>query len=235
MLLHRTRQRIAYKTKAFIFDLAGLHEVVDVREKNRLEDSMGFRGKFDEHRRFQMALLKEQGLIPSHKFLEIGCGPLTGGIPIIEYLEPGNYIGIDIRSSVLDLSWKEVGKAGLSAKNPRLICSSSFGSSELADEKFDYIFSFSILFHLNEERLASYFNTVRYRLKSQGVCLANVNIAYDESTWLEFPFVKRTLQQYQELATKEGLKMKCVGEERDLGFRLSRQEGRNQVLSFGVG
>src|SRR5437667_11948751 len=107
MLLHRTRQRIAYKTKAFIFDLAGLHEVVDVREKNRLEDSMGFRGKFDEHRRFQMALLKEQGLIPSHKFLEIGCGPLTGGIPIIEYLEPGNYIGIDIRSSVLDLSWKE--------------------------------------------------------------------------------------------------------------------------------
>lgn len=50
-----------------------------MREKHRLEDSMGFRGQFDEHRRFQIELLKNLGLKPGHQFLELGCGPLTAG------------------------------------------------------------------------------------------------------------------------------------------------------------
>ena len=65
---------------------------------------MGFRGQFEKHRRFQMTFFRERGLVPSSRLLEIGCGPLTAGIPIIEYLEPGNYVGVDIRSSVLHLS-----------------------------------------------------------------------------------------------------------------------------------
>jgi cyclopropane fatty-acyl-phospholipid synthase-like methyltransferase len=234
VLLHRTRRSITYSIKAFIFDLAGLQEMLDLRDKNRLEDSMGFRGQFDEHRRFQIALLKEQGLIPSHNILEIGCGPLTGGIPIIEYLEPGNYVGVDVRSSVLDLSWKEVGKAGLSQKNPRLICSSSFGSSELSGRTFDFILSFSVLYHLSDEILDTYFDMVRNRLKLNGVCFANVNIFDQSSEWLEFPFLKRTKERYQENAIKHGLRMHDLGELSDLGFRLSGQERRNRMLSFRI-
>src|ERR1017187_3496889 len=106
MLLSKTRRKMVYKLKSYIFDAAKFQEVLDLRDKLRLEDSMGFRGQFDEHRRFQIALLKERGLVPSHRLLEIGCGPLTGGIPIIDFLEPDNYVGVDVRSSVLDLSWK---------------------------------------------------------------------------------------------------------------------------------
>jgi hypothetical protein len=61
-MLKKTRQRIVYRVKERLFDYAGLHEVVETRTKNQLEDSMGFRGQFDEHRRFQIAMLKEQGL-----------------------------------------------------------------------------------------------------------------------------------------------------------------------------
>ena len=232
MLLARTRQKMVYNLKAFIFDMANLQPMLDLRDKHRLEDSMGFRGQFDEHRRFQISLLKERGLAPSHHLLEIGCGPLTGGIPIIAYLEPGNYVGIDVRSSVLDMSWKEVGKAGLSAKNPRLICSASFGDSELADQRFDFIFSFSVLYHLTDEILAAYFAAVRKRLKPTGQCQANVNTQVDSSMWLEFPFLKRSIKDYENLASVCGLDTTPLGEIKDLGFLLPGMERRNQMLSF---
>ena len=180
MLLSRTRQKIIDNLRELIFDKAGFQKVIELRDKRNLENSMGFRGQFDEHRRFQIAFLKERGLVPSNQLLEIGCGPLTGGIPIIAYLKSGNYVGVDIRNSVLDLSWQEVGKAGLSFKNPRLICSSSFGDTELGDQRFDFIFSFSVLYHLSNEILKLYFASVRRRLKLTGVCLATVNIL-DES------------------------------------------------------
>jgi ubiquinone/menaquinone biosynthesis C-methylase UbiE len=232
MFLSRTRQKSFNKLKTVIFDLLRLQDVVDLRDKEQLELSMGFRGQFDEHRRFQIELLKAQGLTPSDHLLEIGCGPLTGGIPVIDYLETGNYIGVDIRSAVLDLAYKEIGKAGLSAKNPRLIYSSSFGLSELAGRVFDCIFSFSVLYHLDDKLLSAYFGAVRKFLKPNGICIANVNTVHEGGIWLEFPFLKRSIEQYGELAAAQGLKARCLGEIQDFGFRLAGAERHNQVLSF---
>ncbi len=232
MLLAKTRRNAIYRFKALIFDKLRLREVIEARENRCLEDTMGFRGQFEEHRRFQIAFLKQQGLTPRHRLLEIGCGPLTAGIPIIDYLEPGNYVGVDVRSAVLDLSWNEVGKAKLSTKNPRLICSSSFASAELGDQRFDFILSFSVLYHLSDNILASYFDAVSKRLEPRGVCFANVNILSESSRWLEFPFVKRTIENYSELAASRGLETTSFGELGNIGFRLSGEERYNQMLSF---
>ena len=232
MLLSRTRYKAKLALKGFIFDRSNLQEVVDVRRRNALEDSMGFRGQFDEHRRFQIDFLKSRGLLASHKFLEIGCGPLTGGISIMGYLDAGNYFGIDIRSSVLDLAWCEVGLANLSAKNPRLICSSSFGSEELGEEKFDFVFSFSVLYHLTDELLKSYFVHVFERLKPSGICLAQINTHLEDSTWLQFPFIRRTLTDYSQAAQEAGLKATSLGTIQSLGFKLEGEERLNEVLEF---
>lgn len=230
--LTRTRQRLVQGIKSFIFDQMNLQETINLRERHQLEDSMGFRGQWDEHRRFQFALLKEQGLKSNHKFLELGCGPLTAGIPVIEYLNTGRYVGVDIRGSVLNLAWQEVGRAGLSAKNPRLVCSSSFGDESLCDEQFDYVYSFSVLYHLDDEILNSYFTTVARRLAPNGVCLANVNTHLPSDKWLEFPFIKRTIETYCEAAAKTGLTTESLGEISALGFRYSGPEKHNPLLMF---
>ena len=232
MVLSRTRRSAKLALKGLVFDSGNLQEVLDVRRRHALEDSMGFRGQWDEHRRFQVDFLKAQGLLPSHTFLEIGCGPLTAGVPIIEYLQPNKYFGIDIRRSVLDLAWGEVARAGLSAKNPRLICSSSFGAEELDEEQFDVVFSFSVLYHLNDELLRAYFHSVARRMKSTGLCVAQVNTQSDESTWLEFPFLKRKIDTYCAMAGEAGLKTRSLGTIERLGFRLSGEEKLNEMLSF---
>jgi SAM-dependent methyltransferase len=232
MLLSRTRHLAKLRVKAFVFDKGNFQELLDVRRRHKLEDSMGFRGQWDEHRRFQITFLKERGLEPQHDFLEIGCGPLTGGIPLIEYLEPGKYVGVDIRSSVLNVSWGEIGLAGLSEKNPRLICSSSFGDEELGERQFDFVFSFSVLYHLSDDILRDYFKNVSLRLKPGGSCIAQVNTHLTSSTWLEFPFLQRKVADYVTMAGKAGLSATSLGSIDELGFRLPGDERLNEMMLF---
>jgi len=52
-------------------------------------------GLWDELGELQFDFLKNQGLLPSHYLLDVGCGSLRGGIHFIRYLDPGHYIGFD--------------------------------------------------------------------------------------------------------------------------------------------
>ena len=230
--LSRTRAKLVHLAKGFVFDQGGFQKMLDLRRRHQLQDLIGFRGQWDEHRRFQIEYLKKQGLMPSHDFLEIGCGPLTGGMPIIEYLAPNKYIGLDIRSSVLNLSWGEVGIAGLSEKNPRLICSSDFGASELGNHQVAFAMAFSVLFHLSDELLSKLLNEIRGRLKSSGRFIANVNTDIDDSTWLQFPFLKRSISDYEAVAELAGLSVIQLGTLEQNDFRLLNSERKNVILSF---
>jgi SAM-dependent methyltransferase len=232
MLLSRTRHKIKLALKGVVFDQFNFQEVINSRRQEALEKSMGFRGQWHEHSRFQLAFLRSHGLKPTDSLLEIGCGPLTGGIPLITYLQEGKYVGIDIRSSVLDLAWGEVALAKLSGKNPRLICSSSFGLEQLGERRFDCLFSFSVLYHLSDRLLHLYFSEVARRLNKSGACFAQVNTHLKNSTWLEFPFIRRDVDAYRDVARSYGLKTESLGTIESLGFRLFGQERLNEMLAF---
>src|SRR5690606_32860476 len=72
-------------------------------------------------RDFQLEFLLAQGLKKEHRFMDIGCGTLRGGIPVIDYLHPGNYYGIEVREQTLLEARKELKEAGLEHKHPQLI------------------------------------------------------------------------------------------------------------------
>ena len=51
-------------------------------------------------RDFQIRFLKDMNLQPEHYLIEIGCGTLRGGIPIINYLQKGHYFGADVKTNL---------------------------------------------------------------------------------------------------------------------------------------
>src|SRR5260221_12562053 len=122
-------------------------------------------------------------MTPSPPISETGSAPLTAGIPLIEFLASDGYVGVDVRSSVLDMSWQQIGRAGLSAKNPRLICSDSFGSAELGDRQFDFIWAFSVLVHLSDELLDKLFANFSHRLAPRGQFMRNIQRKAAAGTW----------------------------------------------------
>ena len=64
-------------------------------------------GLWEEIGQLQFDFLVEQGLRPSHCFLDIACGSLRGGVHFIRYLEPGHYLGLDREPKLIELGVQE--------------------------------------------------------------------------------------------------------------------------------
>jgi SAM-dependent methyltransferase len=62
-------------------------------------------GLWDEIGRLQLDFLVEQGLTPEQRFLDVACGALRAGIHFVDYLDAGNYYGIDINGDLLDAGY----------------------------------------------------------------------------------------------------------------------------------
>jgi len=188
------------------------------KRERELEEVMGFDGQFRAHRDFEFALLRRMGLRPSHRVLDVGCGPLTLGVPLIGYLDRGRYTGIDIRSHALSEAYREVADHALAGNNPRLVCSESFGVEELGDASFDVVTAFSMLYHLDDRLVRQFFATLPERLGPESLFVANINDLVESSRWLEFPFMQRDIAFYQALADEHGLELIELGAGRSIGY-----------------
>lgn len=107
-------------------------------------------GMWDEIGRLQSGFLVEQGLAPGMKFLDIGCGSLRGGVHFINYLDAGNYYGMDVNAPLVEAGYSiELKKAGLAHKLPRtnLVIENRFKAARLGVE-FDYALALSVFTHL---------------------------------------------------------------------------------------
>lgn len=168
-------------------------------------------------RDFQIQFLKQMGLQPEDHLVDIGCGTLRGGIPIIRYLEAGHYSGIESRNEALSEGKKELEESGLQSKNPVLIANSDLGSLNL-DRSADYIWAFSVLFHMTDDIARDCLNFVARHLKDDGCFYANANIgAKTEGRWQGFPVMWRTLDSYENSASVYGLRVEDIGPLKDFG------------------
>lgn len=193
----------------------------------------GFVGSMDlaeMKRQFQISFLKAQGLQPQHKLLDLGCGTLRGGIPIIEYLNDENYFGVDVRDEVLREARKELKEQNLEKKNPHII---NLNESEhiLSNLKFDFIWAFSVLIHMNDNILRETMKIVVRHLEPNGIFLGNVNIGKeDEDDWQGFPAVTRPLTFYEREAAACRLQTKVIGSLESLGHVAKKERQDEQIM-----
>jgi len=123
----------------------------------------GGRDAWRGHGAFQLFFLKTMGLRPSHTLLDVGCGPLRGGIHAIAYLEPGHYCGVDFNESFIRAATERVRAEGLADKAPVLRAIHDMALDEVAG-RFDFVLAFSVLNHCNREQRRRFLACVPDRL-----------------------------------------------------------------------
>jgi SAM-dependent methyltransferase len=115
-------------------------------------------GYWDRVGKLQLDFLLGQGLQPEERFLDVGCGALRAGIHLVDYLDPGNYYGIDIDPDVLEAGYEAELPQTLRPKLPRehLRCTKRFEVD--FGVQFDMAIAQSVFthVHLNYMRLCLY-------------------------------------------------------------------------------
>lgn len=185
---------------------------------------MGPPDLWHQKREFQFAFVRQTGLQPAHRFLDLGCGCLRGGIPIIAYLERGHYTGIDVRPEAIGEARKELAEAGLVDQQPSLICCRDVSDLDLP-EAFDYVWAFSVLIHLRDQVLDGALDFVARHLAPHGVFFANVNLGEPaDHRWREFPLVWRPYAFYEDAFQRHGMRVADVGALKDYGHVTRHQD-----------
>lgn len=113
----------------------------------RIEHRAVVGGLWDEMGKKQLEYLVEQGLRPDHRFLDVGCGSLRGGVHFVRYLEPGHYCGLDIQQRLLDAGRKELSAAGLDPASATLMRDDAFRFGRF-EQQFDVALAQSVFTHL---------------------------------------------------------------------------------------
>jgi SAM-dependent methyltransferase len=110
--------------------------------------TIGYVEEWDEHGEAQLDYLTGQGLKPHHHLLDIGCGPLRGGVHFIRYLETGRYVGVDKNAAVLDAARDvELERYGLREREASLVAMENFDFPSLG-RTFDFAWAQSVFTHL---------------------------------------------------------------------------------------
>jgi len=111
---------------------------------------------WEEMRTWQFEfLVKKAGLEEDDVLLDLGCGVLRGGIPLIEYLDVGNYYGMDISGDALEQGREAIASHDLADKDPTLVNNTDlrFQESELSTLQANVVWAQSVLTHLPPEQV----------------------------------------------------------------------------------
>ena len=173
-------------------------------------------GLWDAIGALQFRFMIDHGLEPQHVFLDVACGSLRGGVRFIPYLDPGNYLGIDIKRELIDAGIKdELGQKLYELKRPEFVVSASFEFFRFSKQP-DFALAQSLFTHLIEPDVL--------------LCLRNLRACAKRNTkfWATFFYTQKpcqnpelsdphlgfsyTPQQMREFGERTGWSSRYIGE-----------------------
>ncbi|MDQ7249156.1 methyltransferase [Dongia sedimenti] len=101
----------------------------------------------------------DYGLKEDHLCVEFGCGSLWAAEPIVRFLQPGRYIGLDLTDEFYEYGRQRLGDL-LREKQVRLAVIGEAKLREVAALQPDFLFSRKVLPHVAEDALQRYLANV---------------------------------------------------------------------------
>ena len=136
----------------------------DEAEKEKFKSEIG--GSWEEIGNLGFSFIKDK-IKPSESIIDIGCGSLRIGRFLVDYLEPGNYFGVEMQERLLNSAvYDVIGVERFKEKKPKLITSSEFNFQEFKefwpDAKIPCVgLAQSLFTHLNFKDMKACFNNLK--------------------------------------------------------------------------
>ena len=103
---------------------------------------------------------KRAGCKPHHVVVDYGCGSLWIGEAFMDYLAPGNYVGLDVTDGFYAEALTRFPDGYVAARQPMLRVISEDSLREVRDRRPDFVLSTGVLMHVPPQDLSDYFASV---------------------------------------------------------------------------
>lgn len=218
------------------------YEITDPAREAELEALVGPSGWWKQTRDTQLGILEKEGLKKTKRFLDLGCGSLRLGLPLIAHLNKGRYTGVDIDEQCITAAKELVSEFKLAKKKePTLLKSTAFGKDVLpSDAKFDVIWCFQVMIHLTIDLSAQAMQAMRDLLAEDGVAYVTIRTKgratgaplAEQGSWRHFAVTAGSVEAYTDLAATHGLDTEVMGPLTDFGFSQKRSGSDNVLLKL---
>ncbi len=122
--------------------------------------------------------MKTEGLRPGHKVLDFGCGYGRMAVPLLRYLEPGNYVGVDLAAERVRQAREYIVHEGLEDTRPAFhVAAMDNDMSYLPAGAFDFLWVHSVFSHMPLDDVRACLTGLRALMKPDGVLIANYGFA----------------------------------------------------------
>ena len=139
---------------------------------------------------YHLNILKNYGLTPGMKILDVGCGSMRVGCKLIEYLDAHNYYGIDVNLGLVESGLNfEVPKYNLQNKitASNFIITDDFSFDDF-NTKFDFGFAHSVFTHLHSDKLKLFLDRAHPLFKDDSKIIAT--FIFSDDVDLEYKRIK---------------------------------------------
>lgn len=166
--------------------------------------AVGAAHDWERHGLLQFDFLKQQGLKPAHRLLEIGCGTGRLARKVVPYLDWGNYVGVDISRGAL-VAAREVARVEGWAEQ----CPQFLDDTHSVHAAHDYVWAFSVFIHLPAQTMTDVMREAR-RLMAPGGCFLFSYVPERADSRTGLKQFRHTLRTYTDAAHAAGLTFERV-------------------------
>ncbi len=129
-----------------------------------------------------LTLLRDEGLKPHHRVLELGCGNLSAGVPLIRFLNHGRFVGLEPNGWLVNAAIERF--PDLPSKSPTFLYRTDFNVADEkeveADGPFDFVLAHSVLSHVAYWQMSKVLHETRRVVEKEAVWLATVRLGEDD-------------------------------------------------------
>jgi SAM-dependent methyltransferase len=141
-----------------------------LREAERRAKSDRHKGLYDlSAAERHVEFMRAEGLVPGDAIVDFGCGFGRTAIPLLRYLEPSRYTGVEISKERLRIADEYVAHEKLQGKNPRFVL--SLAMPYAADASANMIWALTVVSHMPLGDIKRFLESAFRVLRPGGVVL----------------------------------------------------------------
>jgi SAM-dependent methyltransferase len=118
-------------------------------------------------------VLLAEGLLPSSRVLDVGCGALRLGYWLMRFLDPGRYHGIEVQRDMLNMGLEQIVEPEVVRRAEARFDHNDRFDFSVFGERFDFVYARSIWTHASKPQITAMLDSFAATAAPDGVFLAS--------------------------------------------------------------